>query len=348
MKNHAIIVGLLICLLFLMSCSVTSVDISKDKAIIGQVTKTLVPPTQKVSSSPTSLSVEVTKTATQSVPTATSTIQPTLTPSPTRITPTPVPYPTFDVASSTLSEEAATQNLIELLETNRGCELPCWWGIVPGKTQVDSIESTFVPLGFDWYRDYEALRDNTPYQASISLTSGVGKIVGKVQSIEVRGGAGEETYDRNEAWRPYAIPRILERLGIPDDIYVFYPFRFDPGGMQAYRLFFYYHDLGVEIDYLGKASLIDEKPGWAQACPSILETDEINLLLFQPGAVPNYLRRTLPSSTLPLPKLPEGTNPYDVVSWEQATESSLDEFWRLFTESEEGMVCFDFKTYWTD
>jgi len=170
---------------------------------------------------------------------------------------------------------------------------------------------------------------------------------GVVQSIQVYGGAGEETYDHNEAWRPYAIPRVLERLGLPDDIYVYYPFRFDPGGMQAYRLFFYYHDLGVEIDYLGKASLIEERPQWAQACPNILETDEINLLLFQPGTVANYLRRTLPSSSLPLPELPPGTSPYDLISWEQATESSLDEFWRLFTESDEGTVCFEFKTYWT-
>ena len=198
-------------------------------------------------------------------------------------------------------------------------------------------------MGFDWYRDFEELDDHSLYSTSIYFVSADGI----VQSVEVRGGAGEETYDHNEAWQPYAIPRILERLGQPENIYVFYPFRFDQGGMQAYRLFLFYPDLGVEIDYLGKASLDEFRPGWAQACPNILETDEINLFLFQPGTVPNYLHQTLPSSTLPLPKLPEGTNPYDLVSWEQATESSLDEFWRLFTESDEGAVCFDFKTYWT-
>lgn len=286
---------------------------------------------------------EATSSATRPVPTATSSKQPTLTPVSTRATPSAVPFPTFDVATSTLSKEEATQNLIALLETNRGCELPCWWGIVPGETDVGSIESIFVPLGFDWYRDFEELDDHTLYSTSIYFVT----TDSVVQSIEVRGGAGEETYDRNEAWRPYAIPRILERLGRPENVYVFYPFRFDPGGMQAYRLFLFYPDLGVEIDYLGKASLNENRPGWAHACPSILETDEINLFLFQPGTVPNYLHQTLPSSTLPLPELPEGTNPYDLVSWEQATESSLDEFWRLFTESDEGTVCFDFKTYWT-
>ncbi len=343
MKNHTIIVGLMISLLVLMSCSITNDTVSENDITVEQASVTVIPPTHKTLPSSTSIIEEATKSATQSVTVATPTRQPTLTPSPTKATPTPAPFPTFDVATSILSEEDATQNLIELLETNRGCELPCWWGIVPGETDVGSIESIFVPLGFDWYRDYEDLRDNTLYKAAISITS----MNDIVQSIEVYGGVGEETYDRNEAWRPYAIPRVLERLGMPDDIYVFYPFRFDRYSPEVYRLFLYYHDLGVEIDYMGEASLIEERPKWARACPNILETDVINLFLFQPGTVPNYLRRTLPSSELPLPELPEGTSPYDVISWEQATESSLDEFWRLFTEADEGTVCFDFKTYWT-
>ena len=299
MKYYAIVVGLLIGLLFLMSCSVTSVDVSESNAIAEQATEVLVSPTHEALPSPPSLSVEATKSVTQTVLPAMSTIQPTLTPSPIKTTPTPIPFPTFDVASSTLSEEAATQNLIELLETNRGCELPCWWGIVPGETNVDSIESTFVPLGFDWYRDYEELKSNTPYLALVYLTTN-DKLV---ESILVYGGAGGETYDRNEAWQPYAIPRVLERLGLPEQVYVYYPFRFDPGGMQAYRMFLYYPELGVEIDYLGKASPIDSRPGWVQACHNILETDEINLFLFQPGTVPDYLELTMPELSLPLPNV---------------------------------------------
>ena len=109
----------------------------------------------------------------------------------------------------------------------------------------------------------------------------------------------------------------------------------------------YYPDLGIEIDYLGLASLVPDKSGWAQACHDILRTDEINLFLFQPGTVPDYLEQTLPEESLPLPKLPEGTNPYDLVSWEQATESSLADFEQLFLNSEEDAVCFEFSTYWT-
>ncbi len=251
MKKYVNVIGYLIGMVVLVGCAATSDTLPVGNDVIAvQASATISSSAEEVALSPTITPTEGINQPTLLPPTVVPTIQPTVTPSPPLETSTPVPFPTFDIAYSELTEEAATQNLIDLLETNRGCELPCWWGITPGKTDVNSLEAIFVPLGFDYYRDYEDLRDNTFYKASISITS-MGRIV---QSIKVRGGATQETYDRNEAWRPYAIPRILERLGTPENVYVYYPFRFDPGGMQAYRLFMYYPDLGVEIDYLGKAS----------------------------------------------------------------------------------------------
>lgn len=346
MRNYAAIFLAVACLTMLSGCFSPEATVAEDGfAVETAATMPSVLATQQTIQ-PTSTSEVTLNSPTPPPSTATKQLEPTPTvtsiPSPTP-TATPVAFPTFDVATSTLSQEAATQNLIDLLETNMGCELPCWWGIVPGETNVNSIESTFVPLGFDWYRDYEDLRDNTDYKASVSIIS----MESIVQSIEVWGGAGEETYDHNEAWRPYALPRILERLGKPEQVYVFYPFRFDPGGMQAYRLFMYYPELGVEIDYLGKAQPLDDNPKWARACPNILETDEINLFLFRPNTVPDYLEQTLPESSLGFIPRDEGETPYDLVNWEQATGLALDEFVRLFTENPESSVCFDFKTYWT-
>lgn len=342
MRKYLIVVGCWLTILMLVSCSVSNINQSEDDSATVATATVL---NEAIFPSPTitSVGIEETNTAIPMLPTETATLQPTAAEDKPTGTPTPVANATFDVAYSELTVELATQNLIDLLATNRDCMLPCWWGIRLGETDVNEIESTFVPLGFDWYRDFEELDDNTPYKASIYIASEEGF----VQSIQVRGGAGEETYDRNEAWRPYAIPQVLAQYGVPEEIYVYYPFRFDPGGLQAYRLFLYYPDLGVEIDYLGKATLIDDRDGWAQACPNILETDEINLFLFQPGTVPDYLELTLPESSLPLPELPEGTKPYDLISWVQAAESSLDEFDQLFTELEEGTACFEFKTYWT-
>ncbi len=35
---------------------------------------------------------------------------------------------------TTLPTGEAQKMVQELLENNAGCRLPCWWGIVPGKT----------------------------------------------------------------------------------------------------------------------------------------------------------------------------------------------------------------------
>ena len=32
----------------------------------------------------------------------------------------------------------------EMLQTNGGCELPCWWGIIPGKTSWKEMQAAFT------------------------------------------------------------------------------------------------------------------------------------------------------------------------------------------------------------
>lgn len=338
MKRTPSVLGLIVFLLLCVGCAA-----SDESSLVGDERSEPEAPAEQLLSPSANVLNAFTPTATSSLP-VTRMAQPTHTPSPAAPPTATAPLtPTPGRVKSTLSREETTENLVDLLQRNNGCELPCWWGIVPGETRVEAIESTFVPLGFDWHRGYEELQDNvSPYKASIYFTTQDSV----VQVIEVKGGATEETYDRNEAWRPYAIPRVLERLGSPEQVYVYYPFRFDPGGMQAYRLFMVYPDRGVEIDYLGKASLVDERPGWARACPDILETDAINLLLYAPGSVPDYLERSLPRSSIPVASGVEG-DVYELISWEQATGGTLAEFVQLFTEHEEGAVCFDFQTYWT-
>ena len=130
MKIDSNTITSMLCLLILTGCSTTNDSMFEDISIVEQGLATVVRLTQEVSPSP--FIEEAAKSATQPVPAATTTTQPNPTPVPTEIAPSAIPIPTLDVASSTLSKEATTQNLIELLETNRGCELPCWWGIVPG------------------------------------------------------------------------------------------------------------------------------------------------------------------------------------------------------------------------
>lgn len=87
-----------------------------------------IPPTLEANSTPTN------------PPTPKSTEALTLTPSPTATFAwTPVP---------TLAPDAALEALLQLYNNNGGCELPCWWGITPGKTTWAEARTKLAPLGW--------------------------------------------------------------------------------------------------------------------------------------------------------------------------------------------------------
>ncbi len=58
-----------------------------------------------------------------------------MTPSPSPVLPTPTRLPT-------LPAEEAEQEIIDLLLHNAGCKLPCWWGITPGETSLQTARSS--------------------------------------------------------------------------------------------------------------------------------------------------------------------------------------------------------------
>lgn len=85
--------------------------------------------------------------STRTLPPATQTLSPmptlTSTPNPT---PTPTAQPTATetpVAIPTPSGQNDNAKVLWLLETNNGCQLPCWWGITPGQTTWDAAERFF-------------------------------------------------------------------------------------------------------------------------------------------------------------------------------------------------------------
>ncbi len=62
-------------------------------------------------------------------------------------TPIVTPLPTrTSTPSPTLSPSEVQAYILDLLQKNAGCRLPCWWGIVPGQTAWQEAESFLAPL----------------------------------------------------------------------------------------------------------------------------------------------------------------------------------------------------------
>ncbi len=79
-------------------------------------------------------------------PLPTHTLSPTMTLSLTAtLTPTSTLIPSL-TSYPTMSSEEAGVLVLELLTTNGGCQLPCWWGLTPGETEWQTAEEFLTPF----------------------------------------------------------------------------------------------------------------------------------------------------------------------------------------------------------
>lgn len=250
------------------------------------------------------------------------------------------------IIHSTVSESEATQNLVDLLENNGDCDLPCFWGIVPGKTSVDRIVDNFVHRGFS-YGNANPDDNKVSFRSESDQYNGYIIVTfeesGLVQMVEVDGGTTEITEGQNKAWGWYSIQEILKRHGKPDKVFILHPYRYDRDVPASYNLYMLYESLGFLIRYHGPVEYLDD-PGMVQACPSITKTDVINLLLYQTQEQLDAIKFVLPEEDIPF-EMP-GDNVYNAIQWESATGLTLDDFYDLFTKDEGVLPCFGFQSYW--
>lgn len=90
---------------------------------------------------------------TEEVVTLTVTHQPTVSSMSSTVTPATSPIPTLSLAEK---ETIA----LEYYMTNGNCELPCWWGIVPGEAEWQSVKSFFSTIATEITTSAESETDN--------------------------------------------------------------------------------------------------------------------------------------------------------------------------------------------
>lgn len=232
---------------------------------------------------------------------------------------------------------------------NGGCELPCWWGIVPGETNIEAISEQFLPLGFERLEELEQLyvvlqREGLVWlegwKRLYALGSGSGIIVeftvenDIIEFIKVRGGKENEGFV--DDWGHYSLDQVLTRYGIPSQVLVYHLSQAH-AGPPSYHLLLFYERLGIQIDYVGVAQYpIDEK---IQVCPDLSEVGIINLFLYQPEKIDNIVELVLPPETVDF--VTSSDTVYDLIAWEQTVGTSLEAFYETFKDGK-GNNCFEF------
>jgi hypothetical protein len=314
--------------LFLTSCAKDANSIETNEATPSQriedsaISTATVPPTN-MSSTPRPTYTSISNTPTPPIVPDT--------PTPTVMSVTVTAKPT---ATATLSHEQIDANLTELMLTNDGCELPCWWGIVPGETLMSSAREKLTALGASWIGD---------------LTSTIGVDWGMgiefeidndtIQTMDINSSyfSGIERDKYTRGWQPHSLVAVLEQYGLPTQVLAYKPFEADPG-QPSYHLLVFYEDLGIEIDYIGSVEILGDNR--YLACPEIADIWKVHVFLYQPSQVNDVVEKILPASSISY--IADSETVYEVISWQQATGTSLESFFETYSTSEG--TCFEFLT----
>jgi len=223
-----------------------------------------------------------------------------------------------------------------MLETNGGCELPCWWGITPGETDWQTVRNLFASLGKrtndipypdgtvgHGTRNFEVSHSDHPEYYVAHTFVERNRVVQSTQiSSEVSayctacGTSGYFTQD----WHSYSLEQVLTRYGEPSQVRIQLIPVIEPDALPYYQLWLVYDHLGFYVMYLGLAIY---EPPTMQACLRFEEVTTIALRLqvLQPD-----------ESVMESPNIPRPL--------EEATGMDVETFHQTFKEADND-VCLE-------
>jgi hypothetical protein len=250
-------------------------------------------------------------------------------PSVTRVTESPVSatftYPTPPLITltplPTLSVEEARQRVYDLLHSNAGCHLPCWWGIMPGETSWNDAFhslSPFVsriergvsgPTSGNYAIEYEIDGLSETGRATISVHNGI------VAGVSVSSTGNEISYQLHQ---------LLSSFGPPGEIYVqATAHSAGDSSLLLFHLFIYYPNISVLAHYRYEGKLIGNI---VQACPN---SSGPELLLWEPGK--NIVWDSGEEKSI-LSIISIGFDNFPPKNLGDATNFTIDEFYNIYRE----------------
>lgn len=256
-------------------------------------------------------------------------------------TPTVVPTPTPQPPLATTEEALAF--VIQMQETNGGCELPCWWGITPGKTIGRDARQILSPLG-EFGENYVLdVADPIIYVYTVDLH--------EYSNISIRLETKRnesQPVDRlkvwsfipdddpvsqyHESWRHYWLSDLFARLGMPTEVWLGFGLHTGDGDRRPiesvpyfWEVYIYYDDLGLEAYYAGPA--IEGDPN--RACFDFSQLKEMTLFVQQQPIVG-----------------PLGPRFGEIHPIQDVTDVSVEEFYRAIRDSKDPVCIESPAKYW--
>lgn len=209
-------------------------------------------------------------------PTVTSSVKPTATPTPTSTwTPTPTVTPTVTLTPpATLEPDLAKEEVKRLFKEEVDCEKACFWGIVPGETNLSEATDILKRLGIFW----EAIYDEDEMEVYSTLVGVLNSARGPLELYTQNGVVenirfgfsvwrGDDKIIPHSEWLAYSPETVLKRYGKPTRVEFGIDYPHEPGappGSVWYYLQMYFDQEDLIVGYYGGPSIAKER---IKACP---------------------------------------------------------------------------------
>ena len=238
-------------------------------------------------------------------------------PSPTRTfgPPTATPAPTLCP-----DEEQAL--VLDLLQDNAGCRLPCWWGFTPGETTWQTAQAFFASLGKSPAADHDP-RGTVNYTVSLRVPEWIDQEGHIQQDYVVRDGIIEVIITDPGDSQSYTLPQVLAAYGQPTAIWIrtFSAVADRDDGVVPFFVLLHYQQEGFLIRYVG---FTHKEDGQIPICPQ------------QAGGVLWLWSPKREMTLTDIANIGVGGFPTDEVSdyrsLEEATGMSVEEFYQTFMQ----------------
>ena len=211
---------------------------------------------------------------------------------PITITPVPSPILTQTALPDLIPEttpsptdipERVTEFVLEMLETNGDCDLPCFWGITPGETSWTELEARLTAAGLmleDERLDIGPWQDITGHSVTVRFH----RDNDVIDEIQIHCELEAEVIfvdDMVDICGAYALASTLNRFGVPSQVNLSMS-RLD----SLYELWMTYGYAGISVSYPGL--MVSDVEGWT-ICPVHSRQEQINIHFHAPGTEPSNM-----------------------------------------------------------
>lgn len=251
---------------------------------------------------------------------------------------TNTPLPTAALTNTpTLSAEDARQNMLVLLANNRGCRLPCLWGITPGASHFLRAQEILMPLSniaetaiFDssYFGGGILIHIDEGYRFNVSVSYLYkNDIVNRINFRTSEENLAKKDEYGNQIKIPvfdsqafkkrteyYSLSHLLSKEGMPDTVLIQSSGLPVGGGMDIAVL---YPDQGIWANY--SMIIISNNGVIKRACPA---NSHIEMELFPPGDPASFFSL--------LDATDWGVTKNGYMPLEKATSLTLEEFYQAF------------------